>query len=542
MHFIIELVHYKKAGRSMALNLLTVAKRHQKERKWNKAVDYFEQYMNKSNDTPDDSVYISYANCLRVVGNTNRAEEVLQKGRRVHSKGDRILLEFHNLYDALGDWDAAKSIAETLIERDPLQANYHFRLGRTYSFLNNYKEAEKVYKTGLQHQHKIPFDQLIEKVQRGFTNQPADVSSKYVFINGRNNLGAIIHQDGSKKYFTKISRMSRGARREETFYREICAKFPTLKETVPSYIDSKVIDHIIYLTIEMIDDDFPIEKDHINNIITSSLQIASITYQDLINEYSNPNYLFQLTNRAISVVLFFTNIHEKHYNERLFTSLYQLIERNDFPIDVKKTIQQLESLIMKTNLYAFIKPEKHYSLLQGDFIPQNIKINRQDEVPIVFDWGTFTIGPHFIDIARYLSASFIPYSEVKKVYLSNNETGGQLSVIEQIFFLYSMILFYLLTTSPIKINTRLSDFILPALKDMELLILEFKKNEYDQAVETLINKKSEKRRTIQEMNQKLQKLEKDHKHLHEKFTNLLESKSWKITAPLRKIVLWRKNR
>src|SRR5699024_2949538 len=104
---------------------------------------------------------------------------------------------------------------------------------------------------------------------------------------------------------------------------------------------------------------------------------------------------------------------------------------------VNKVINRLESLIMDNYLYAFINPEQHYSLLHGDFIPQNIKMQKDSETPIVFDWATFTVGPRFIDIARYLTTTFTPYTKIKEDYLFNEHIDRKLSVIEQIFFLYA---------------------------------------------------------------------------------------------------------
>src|SRR5690625_451344 len=101
--------------------------------------------------------------------------------------------------------------------------------------------------------------------------------------------------------------------------------------------------------------------------------------------------------------MFFTEIHQKQYNEMLFSLLYKRLKENNHPKSVNDTIKKLESLIMNNSLYIFMQPEKHYSLLHGDYIPQNLKANKNNELPFVFDWALFTIGPRFIDIARFLS-------------------------------------------------------------------------------------------------------------------------------------------
>ena len=177
----------------MVSNLVYLAKKHLKEHNWAKAIEYFEQYMNQINYQCDDGIYVSYAKCLRIVGETERAKKVLTEGRTLHPGSENILRELFNLYDILGDWKAAENAANTLIEMNPNQANYHFLLGRVYAFLSEDKRAEQVFKTGLKYKHKMPFDSLIRIVQQSITDNTAKVSSQYIFTMGRNNLGGFIH-------------------------------------------------------------------------------------------------------------------------------------------------------------------------------------------------------------------------------------------------------------------------------------------------------------------------------------------------------------
>src|SRR5699024_7436755 len=111
-------------------------------------------------------------------------------------------------------------------------------------------------------------------------------------------------------------------------------------------------------------------------IIDLAQQISSIPYQDIIHTYPNPAYLFQFRNKPAFIIQFFTQIHEKYYNEKLFTELYKLIGQNHYPASVNSVIHQLESLIMNHHLYVFIDPRKHYSLLHGDFHPSNMKMKK----------------------------------------------------------------------------------------------------------------------------------------------------------------------
>src|SRR5699024_11734219 len=80
-----------------------------------------------------------------------------------------------------------------------------------------------------------------------------------------------------KKFFTKISRSQRGAKREKTFYNNLSTEFQVLKQTVPTYVDSKIIDGIIYLTMEMIDGVLA-NSEHIQKIIATSQKITTVKY------------------------------------------------------------------------------------------------------------------------------------------------------------------------------------------------------------------------------------------------------------------------
>src|SRR5699024_7655729 len=140
------------------------------------------------------------------------------------------------------------------------------------------------------------------------------------------------------------------------------------------------------------------------------------------------------------------------YNERLFVLLDKLMKQNNYPDAARSVVHSIESCIMDYDLYRFLIPEIHYSLVHVDYNQSNSKIAKQDQKVKVCDWETFKIGPHFIDIARYLSGAHIPYSEVKEIYLHNEHLGKQLSLIEKIFFLYALILLYMLTFREKKIG------------------------------------------------------------------------------------------
>src|SRR5690625_1926322 len=94
-----------------------------------------------------------------------------------------------------------------------------------------------------------------------------------------------------------------------------------------------------------------------------------------------------------------------------------------------------------------------------------MKIKKDDNALKVFDWATFKTGPHFIDIARYFVISSTSYSDIKELYLFNEQLDRKMDLIERIFFLYAFILFHfiILKNKKKNLDKTVSELILPAL-------------------------------------------------------------------------------
>lgn len=518
----------------MNSNELKLAKQYEKKGECKKAVECFEQYMSE-NSSRTESVYVSYARCLRLTGQLNEAKMILQDGFSHYPQSENILAEFFRLYDHLGDWKDAKSIAEDLIELNPQEGENYIKLGKAYSWLNKKKQAEETYKTGLEYKHGIPFDDLKKKIQRNFTNHSNEIKTKYLYLGGKNNLGTFLHEFKGKKYITKISKLSISTTREENFYKDVLTNFPLLKDVVPVYVDSQTHDQIQYLTIEMLEGE--ITSKSLEEMIDVSRQISSIQYQDITNIHPNLTYAFSFKNRASSVVIFFTQIHREYCNQILFSALKEQIKIKSYPKEVAQIIGRLESLIMDNRLYAFINPNKHYSLLHGDFKTTNMKVNEQDNAVKLFDWAGFKAGPHFVDIARYVTQSSVSFSEVKESSLFNQQSDKYLSLIEQIFFLYVYILFYFVVLkNRKKQNEIITEFINPALTEMETIVTQFKLDNFGSAVQLFLDDAVDKTQQNKELKKRIANLEKEKNKTQTKLQNILNSKSWRITAPLRKFM------
>src|SRR5699024_11119040 len=269
-------------------------------------------------------------------------------------------------------------------------------------------------------------------------------TSKYHFISGRSNYGSFIHTHGDKKYFTKISRNDLLAQREEMFYKDLCVDFPELEKVVPAYIHSIVINNIIYLTIEMIDGD-SIDSNRMKEILLTSQYISSIPYASIIEKYPNPAYNFQLKNNPNPVTIFFTEIHQKYYNERMFSLLYKLIKQNHYPTSILNIIESLDTLVMENELYAFITLATHYSLIHRDLHQSDAKADKHNRSSKTIGWESLESGIRTWGVATRLATKPTRYAKVKGINLDDEEVGLKLSLTEKIFGVYILILRSILT-------------------------------------------------------------------------------------------------
>src|SRR5699024_3487257 len=108
----------------------------------------------------------------------------------------------------------------------------------------------------------------------------------------------------------------------------------------------------------------------------------------------------------------------------------------------------------------------------------------------------------------------MPYSEVKDLYLNNPDTGGKLSVIEKIFFNYSLTLLYIMRLKEKNVDKRLNDCILPCITDLEFLIEDLDISYYKNAIQRLSLEKEEVESSNAQLENQLLKEEKKVKELN----------------------------
>lgn len=526
------------------LSLLKTAREFEREYNYSKAVKCYEQLLSEQAKSFTDKMYVAYVRALNNAGDINEALRLLDETIKLFPNNEALLKEYYSIYDSTGDWSNALTVAEKLIKINPENSIYYFNAGRVFAITTRYTEAKRLYLEGLKLEHRLSFAELTKQIKMDFTSNPNKFTTEYIFINGSNNFGAFLHTRGDEKYFTKISEYNRGSKREKIFYKEIRPDYEELKKITPKYISSKKIGRLHYITIEALNGpDIDSENEDIKNVIDVAQKISKVDYIDIKNKFPNPNYAFRMRNRPNSILIYFTKIHEKQYNEKMFSSLYKLIGYKGYSSAINSVIKRVEKQIMENKLYVFMNPYKHYSLLHGDFIRKNLKLEQENDSIKVFDWGSFTLGPHFINIARYLTSALIPYEQIKKSYLFNETYEKSLTDIEKIFFLYSLIPFYILRVKEKEADQYLCNYILPAVEELELMVSKFMKYKLRNTLDLVAHKEEIYVSEINRLENDYEKLKKEHiritteKNSFEKqYKSVVDSKSWKITSPLRKII------
>src|SRR5699024_7825723 len=151
-------------------------------------------------------------------------------------------------------------------------------------------------------------------------------------------------------------------------------------------------------------------------------------------------------------------------------------------------------------------------------------------------------GPHFLDIVRYVSKSLFTFLEVKCIYLDCEESGGRLSLIARIFFLYALIFLFILRLKEKAVADYLESCMIAALEELERLVQSFTAESHEEWLLHLRDQKNESKQENVRVNDTSALLQKQNNQLTKQIRSLKKqnqqmktSKSWKITALLRKL-------
>lgn len=384
-------------------SLLKDAIKYRKQRNWPQAIELYEQYLSEASDT-NEKPHVSYARCLKMNGQTKDALHILNNAEKQWPNQAAILNEKYHLYAFMNNYKKAKETSYRLIQLNEEHPDFYFKAGRACAVLKHKKEAEECYKKGLEYKHQQPLSEVQHEIEQRLASPTDKITSTYNFYHGKNNYGMFTHSHQGKEYITKVFKKAKSIQREATFLEYISNHSPVLNNIVPSLKQEHIKDNIQYLTMEKID--VQQGKKNFHHIVEVSNLITAIPYQDALAIKKNPTYPFSLKSLSASAFVFFTEIHQEKYNRKLLDGLEMMMNQRNYPEKTSAVITTLRNLILGKQLFTYIQPEKHYSLLHGDFMPSNVVLDRENKLYVI-DWATFTTGhrPAFLRCRKICCSS-----------------------------------------------------------------------------------------------------------------------------------------
>lgn len=413
-----------------------------------------------------DNTYALYASLYRLNGQMELTKEIIGRGNTIYPQSETILVEFLNLCMAIHNYHAARVVAEDLIKINPTEGKYYFELGRALAETKEEEKAKSAFKIGLIYHHNMSTEQLISNIQNNITAKQGALKSVYTYLGGMNNLGAMVHENKAEKYFTKITRIDKGAQREAIFYRDVQAEYPLVKEVTPTFFGIDTFDGVHYLTIEHIN--ALKESIKIEQMIEVVQKLSTIPYASISEKFPNPSYPFVMRkNVGPDIIYLFTKIHDRKQNELLLSTAKIFAQEYAYPDEVKEMLHTIEKMIFDKELYKQISPEKHYSLLHGDLKLNNMVLSEKNKNLYVIDWGSFTIGPRFVDMALLFSNISTSYETIIEKYINNIDEEKTLSDVEQFYFGFAYFLTSFVKITHNNVNHIYTQSLLPAMEYME---------------------------------------------------------------------------
>ena len=442
------------------------------EKKWSQAAHYFCKTIEEQCSV---EAYKGLARCLRFEGEYDKALRALTKGTNKFPNSAALYSEKYYLLSIQNKWEDAKLIAEKLIELEPATGDHYFKLGRSYNFLKKTSAASSFFKITLEKKINVQIDDVILLIQKKIKSNKT-IESRYMYYGGKNNLGAIEHKEvtkhNPKAYFTKI--LTSKGEKEKILYSTISREYPQLQDITPKLIDITNINNICFITMENIEGNRP-QKKHLKKIVESvSNNIASIRYNhSIFNFVSWPNHTPALKKkRSQSVLHFFSRIHEEAINKRLFFLISKRLDSSKYSLETVFLLKKLEYIIMNFKLYTKLNVKKSYAFLHGDFGPHNIIIESGSNRPYVIDWNSYTVGPSWFDLANLFVKLKLSFEEIQKEFLDSKETDKNYYNINQIFFVYALIVIWFQSLSRKKFDKIFGRDLAPAMEYLEKLTLQ----------------------------------------------------------------------
>lgn len=510
------------------MDVLDRASELSRKRQWDEAISLLTS-SEAASVKGSEEWFLELAKTYRIASRREAALSLLEQAEReLPSPSARIQEEKYHLHVFARDYASALGPIERLIEIDPSLAKGHFLKGSTLVRLGRFEQAREAFIVGLSSAHSVPFEKVIERVEAGLASELESqfpCETEYIVGCGGNNLGILIHRVGPQTFITKIARWPGAIRVASNFYQRVVPVFPELRELTPAFIHGELIDDIYYLTVEYLEGTEPIEDDAAVELV---LRLSRIGYAELreVKGLSKPTLM--LVNRPTSLFRFFRTIHRKAGNRALFEQLAQVLHANAYPDSIQQMTTELSILVQRSRAFTLIDPERHYCLTHNDFRPDNLVAEESATAPRMIDCGGVRAGLRFADLASYFGCQQRPFEHFDACF-QRHEALRSVSVAERVYLNLAFLYYSVLHAGAEGVSEIQDSVIAPAASAVRLGVVEIYEARQARLKEVSEAKQDRLREQLRTSRELVRSLERE-------IDELQNSTSWKMTAPLRKLM------
>ena len=366
-------------------------------------------------------------------------------------------------------------VGSGLLAMNPADKVLRMRVANAMRSLNQEKESELIWNAGLDHDMLQTVRKIVPEIRNDITDSVRDADLWSIVPVGAGPYCIIDHGGG---WITKVVDIARNCQ-EVKIYRALDDRLSDLRAITPVLRDYRENESgtIGFLTIEKIDGESPVVDDS-QVLVRAYARIREIAYNDVVGLIPKPNLLYQLAKIRISFFLTgsilvketFCWIHRQDVNRWLFRAVRSRVRRKDYRRETVDVFRRLERVIMDSRIFERIIPAQHYRLIHGDLHRGNIIVDAAGKTIKIIDWEQCGVGPSGADLATYLNTDH-SFQVIDKLCLSSDPAAGiRLTMIEQVVFVYCLLISWLNRMRPQELADKHDEFLRPAIERLEQLV------------------------------------------------------------------------
>lgn len=415
-------------------------------------------------------LFLRISRIVKEQGFFNMIEKIYKKLASLDT--NRHNRKFNHLYRQKR-WTDATKFGETIIKKNTTNSELFRKMAACYYEMGNYNVADNYIKKSLNFKFNGNLQDLIYQVESKVFDNTDKIHSKYLYLGGHGNLGIIEHKVADhglvNYYITKIvpCESSNEIKKESFFNRIIREQYEQYKPITPKMIKAFELESeaLNFITFQKIIGTTP-DKKNISQVIKINEIIQTIKYDELVELSQEKD--FAKKNNVYSLM------HKKGTNQEILLRLQKKFSGHP---DLCSLIKSLETIIIDMKMYERLEPSVHYSLCHNDFRKENIILNLSNDKLYVIDWALFDIGIRNQNLVKFFGSLNLNFEEINKNYLKLIDDNDYDNNVIKLFFVFSLIIWWLERTEAKNINQFITTNIEPAVKYLDLLAYTINKME-----------------------------------------------------------------